>query len=254
MNPRTRRILTSSALAAAVLAAAGAFIVHRYVDLSGLHASPVHVTAVADAAAKIEQVENRFDYDGTYKAADYQRTAGHFDGVDVLSVTGETHWQTGVTLILRVPGNGHEEGYDGVTIKRATELICFRLNQGPDDDTRDDDIPCPGTPALPVPQNASLTGADDRIKAALTGIKPAEQPARTALGRLHLDPAVQITYATAPGLLGVALNASQYDCVLVQVTPDRTSTWRPSHTQLSPGELPCTADVAASDLFGKYPH
>jgi len=52
----------------------------------------------------------------------------------------------------------------------------------------------------------------------------------------------------------VALRASQYDCLMARVTSSGAELWRPSHTQLAPGELSCSAQVALSSTFGKSPH
>ncbi|MFI6760804.1 hypothetical protein ACIBF5_16890 [Micromonospora sp. NPDC050417] len=56
------------------------------------------------------------------------------------------------------------------------------------------------------------------------------------------------------GMVGVSLRAAQYDCLLARVTTKGPTLWRPSHTQLAPGELPCSAGVTVSSEFGKYPH
>jgi hypothetical protein len=71
---------------------------------------------------------------------------------------------------------------------------------------------------------------------------------------LKLDPAIRQDVAAQDGRVGVALRAAQYDCILARVTSTGAEIWRPSHTQLAPGELPCTADIALSSIFGKYPH
>jgi hypothetical protein len=52
----------------------------------------------------------------------------------------------------------------------------------------------------------------------------------------------------------VALRASQYDCVVARVAaPGDVTLWRPSHTQLAPGELSCSAGLAFSSGFKTFP-
>jgi len=214
--------------------------------------TPYHDSAVADAATKVDQVQALFDYDHLHRADEYAHTAAQQPDVTVLSVTGETHWQTGVTLTLRVTGHGQAVGRDGSVIE-GDEQICFRLRLGPERDRRDDDIACPVGDPLPVPRDPSLDGVDDRLKRALGSAGPDESAVRSAVAGLGLDPAVTQDVAAGRGMVGVALRASRYDCLLGRVTPKGAEIWRPSHTQLAPGELPCTSGVALSSLFGKYP-
>ncbi|MFD2765100.1 hypothetical protein [Micromonospora eburnea] len=216
-------------------------------------ATPYRDSAVDDAAEKVDRVQTRFTYDHLYRADDYAHTAAQQPDVTVLSVTGETHWQTGVTLVLRVTGHGQAVARDGSVVE-GDEQICFRLRLGPERDRRDDDIACPAGDPLPVSRDPSLGGVDDRLKRALASAGPDESAVRSAVAGLGLDPAVGQDVAARQGMVGVALRASQYDCLLGRVTPKGAEIWRPSHTQLAPGELPCSAETALSSLFGKYPH
>jgi hypothetical protein len=50
------------------------------------------------------------------------------------------------------------------------------------------------------------------------------------------------------------LKASQYDCIIARITTKDAQTWRPSHTQLAPGELGCSAGIALGSEFNTYPH
>ncbi|MEV5821918.1 hypothetical protein AB0L22_22415 [Micromonospora haikouensis] len=156
---------------------------------------PLHDSAVADAATKVDAVEQRFDYDHIYKADDFVHSAGQHPDVTVLSVRGEAHWQTGVTLVLR--------------------------------------------------------GVDDRLAKALDKAEPTEASVRAALAGLGIDPAVRQEVLGQGGQVGVALRAAQYDCVMARVTAGGARLWRPSHTQLAPGELSCSAEVALSGVFGR---
>jgi hypothetical protein len=50
-------------------------------------------------------------------------------------------------------------------------------------------------------------------------------------------------------------SASQYDCIIARVAGSGDVTlWRPSHTQLAPGELSCSAGLALSGEFNTSPH
>lgn len=216
--------------------------------------NPIHDSAVDDAAKKVDGVLDRFEYDHLFKAADYAHSAGQHPDVKVLSVTGETHWQTGVTLVLQVTGHGVEIGADDSVIDERDEPICFRIQLGPDDDSRDDDVDCPAGGSVPVAKDPSLAGVDARLKSALKAAGPDEPAVRAAIVDLQLDPAIRQDVTAKDGRVGVALRAAQYDCILARVTSTGAEIWRPSHTQLAPGELPCAASVALSSTFGKYPH
>ncbi|MDG4781960.1 hypothetical protein O7614_20080 [Micromonospora sp. WMMD961] len=249
MAIRRRRVLVGGSLLLAVALVGGAL--WHYVDRPD---DPIHDTAVADAAEKVDRVLFRFEYDHLYQADKYVHSASQDPDVAVLAVTGETHWQTGVTLVLRVMGHGVEIGADGSVIDERDEPICFRLQLGPKDDSRDDDIECPADDPLQVAQDPSLDGVDERLKSALGSTGPDEAAVRAAIDGLKLDPAIAQEVTAQDGRVGVALRAAQYDCILVRVTAQGTELWRPSHTQLAPGELPCAARIALSSTFGRYPH
>jgi hypothetical protein len=245
------------ALGATVLmvgvAAAGA---RRYEE--HVHRQPdwqIHHTAVPDAAKKVDDVLAQFDRDHVYQAADYLHSAGQHPGVQVLAVTGQSHWQTGVTLTLKVTGHGVARGFDDVVLRQSDVPICFRLRMGPKDDSRDDDVDCPAGAPLTVPKDPSLAGVDERLSRVLNPVGPNEPAVRAAVTALNLDPAIRQDFATGDGIVGVALRAGQYDCVIARVTaPNDVTLWRPSHTQLSPGELDCTAGLALGGAFRTSPH
>ncbi|MFF5052318.1 hypothetical protein ACFY1S_03915 [Micromonospora sp. NPDC000663] len=210
-----------------------------------------HDSAVADAISTVDRIEARFEYDHLYKAADYARTAAREPDVAVLAVTGETHWQTGVTLVLRVTGHG--EGVSSGVVVKGDEKVCFRFRLGPERDSRDDGIDCPAGTPLPIRPEPSLDAVDAGLKQTLGETGPDEARVRAAVNALDLDPAVRRDVATEGGTVGVALRASQYDCLLARVDATGAQTWRPSHTQLAPGELPCSAGTALSGQFGHPP-
>ncbi|GAA2546306.1 hypothetical protein GCM10010435_14430 [Winogradskya consettensis] len=212
-----------------------------------------HVSAVAAAAHTADNIDSAFQRDAMYKADEYAHTAAQFEGVEIMSLTGETHWQSGVELTVRIPGDGIEKGWDGYTIKTSHELICFHFHLGPDDDTRSDDVPCPPSAPLQIAKDPDLTGVDDRLKTALTN-RLDESQVRAAVTALNLDPAIRQDFASADGTVGVALRAAQYECIIARVTGGKAETWRPSRIQLSPGELDCTAGIALSPTFGTTPH
>ncbi|MEV4638348.1 hypothetical protein AB0J80_13460 [Actinoplanes sp. NPDC049548] len=235
------------------LSAAGAWRYEQHV-----HRQPdwqIHHTAVPGAAKKVDAVLAQFERDHLYKAGDYLHSAGQHPDVQVLSVTGETHWGTGVTLILKVTGRGVARGFDQTVLQQGDVPICFRLQMGPEKDTRDDDIDCPAGAPLPVPEDPSLQGVDERLQRALNRVGPDESAVRAAVAKLKLDSAIHQDFAAKDGIVGVALQASQYDCVVARVkAPGDTTLWRPSHTQLAPGELGCSAGLAMSGEFDTSPH
>lgn len=232
------------------------FGVWRYVEHYLRHHSetPIHDSAKADASKKVDDVLNEFDYDHLYKAGDYVHTAGQHSDVAVLSVTGQTHWQSGVTMVLKVTGHGVENGADGSVIGDRYIPICFRLQLGPETDSRDDDIDCPKGAPLPVTQDPSLNGVDDRLRSALRSVGPREPAVRAAVAAMKLDPAIHQNFAAQTNIVGVALQATQYDCIIARVTAKDVQIWRPSHTQLAPGELGCSAGIALGSEFNTYPH
>jgi hypothetical protein len=215
----------------------------------------IHHTAVPVAAKKVDDVLAQFERDHLYEAGDYLHSAGQHPDVQVLSVTGQTHWQTGVTLVLKVTGHGVARGFDHVVLQQGDVPICFRLRMGPKKDSRDDDIDCPAGAPLPVPEDPSLQGVDERLQRVLKPVGPDEAAVRAAVAALKLDPAIRQDFAVQDGVAGVALRASQYDCVIARVTaPGKVTLWRPSHTQLAPGELDCSAGLALSGEFNTSPH
>ncbi|BFU44676.1 hypothetical protein KRMM14A1004_29130 [Krasilnikovia sp. MM14-A1004] len=237
----------------AALAAAGAWRYEKHV-----HSQPdwqIHHTAVPDAAKKVDDVFAGFERDHLSEADDYLHSAGQHPDVQVLSVTGRTHWQTGVTLTLKVTGHGVARGFDHVVLQQRDVPVCFRLQMGPEKDTRDDDIDCPAGAAPPVPRDPSLQGVDGRLQSALDPVGPDEAAVRAAVSALKLDPAIHQDFATRDGIVGVALRASRYDCVVARVAArGKVTLWRPSHTQLAPGELSCSAGLALSGVFNTSPH
>lgn len=215
----------------------------------------LHHTALPGATDKVENVLAQFDRDHIYKSADYLHSAGQHPGVQVLSISGETHWQTGVTLVLKVTGHGVVRGFDNVILSESDVPICFRLKMGPKDDSRDDDIDCPSGTPLPVASDPSLQGVDEQLQSALEPVGPDEAAVRAAVAGLKLDPAIRQDFRTLDGMVGVALRAGQYDCVVARVAgPGDVELWRPSHTQLAPGELDCQAGLALGPGFKTSPH
>lgn len=254
MRGRTKWIRFGAAvMVLGLAAAAGAWRYQEHV-----HRQPdwqIHHTAVPDAAKKVDDVLAQFDRDHLYQAGDYLHSAGQHPDVQVLSVTGQTHWRTGVTLVLKVKGHGVARGFDHVVLQQGDVPICFRLQMGPKKDGRDDDIDCPAGMPLPVLKDPSLRGVDERLQSALNPVGPNEAAVRAAVAGLKLDPAIHQDFTVQDGTVGVALRASQYDCVVARVAaPGDVTLWRPSHTQLAPGELGCSAGLALSGEFNTSPH
>ena len=67
---------------------------------------------------------------------------------------------------------------------------------------------------------------------------------RQAVNQLPLDPGVQRSVATVGAAIGVALRASQYDCLFGRLADGKARVWRPAHDRLAPGETNCTASAA----------
>jgi len=253
MRGRTKWIGLGATILVLGLAAAATWRyqvhVHRQPDWQ------IHHTAVPDAAKKVDGVIAQFGRDHIYQAADYLHSAGQHPGVQVLSVTGQTHWQTGVTLVLKVTGHGVARGFDNVVLQQRDVPICFRVRMGPKKDSRDDDIDCPAGAPLPVTPDPSLQGVGERLQSVLKPVGPDEAAVRAAVAGLNLDPAIQQDFAVQDGTVGVALRASQYDCIIARVAaPGDVKLWRPSHIQLAPGELSCSAGLALSSEFNTSPH
>ncbi|MEU4221039.1 hypothetical protein [Actinoplanes sp. NPDC026623] len=250
MSMRGRWIAFGAVL---VIGAAGAwwYIDHR---LSMHPDVQLHDTAAADAANKVDNVVARFDYDRANRADEFVHSAGLQPGVQVLSVAGESHWDTGVTLVLKVTGKGFATGEDGSVILDRDVPICFRLQLGPDDDSRDDDIDCPVGAPIPTASDPSLDNVDEALRSALKSVGPKESAVRAAVARLRLDPAVKQDVVAQDDVVGVALRASQYDCIVARVTAQGAELWRPSRIQLAPGELDCSAGLALGTTFGTTPH
>jgi hypothetical protein len=227
----------------------------RYIDhVNHRPERQIHDTAVADAAKKVDDVLDRFHYDYLYRADEYAHTAGQYPDVRILSVTGRTHWRTGVTLVLEVTGHGVVVGADRSVIRERNVPVCFRLHLGPHDDSRDDGIDCPAGTPVPIAQDPSLHDVDDRLQRALDSAGPNEPAVRAAVAGLNLDSAIHQDVVSHDGIVGVALRATQYDCIVARVTSEGAQLWRPSHTQLAPGELTCSAGIALSREFRTFPH
>jgi hypothetical protein len=106
-----------------------------------------------------------------------------------------------------------------------------------------------------VAEDPSLQGVDERLQRVLSPVGPDEAAVRAAVAGLKLDSAIYQDFAVQDGVAGVALRASQYDCVIARVVAVGDVTlWSPSHTQLAPGELGCSAGLALSGEFRSSPH
>ncbi|MEU4244865.1 hypothetical protein [Actinoplanes sp. NPDC026619] len=253
MRGRTKWIGCGAIVVVLGLGAAGAWRYEEHVRRQPNW--QIHHTAVPEAAKKVDHVLAQFERDHLYQAGDYLHSAGQHPDVQVLSVAGQTHWQSGVTLVLKVQGHGVVRGFDHVVLREVDVPICFRLQMGPKEDSRDDDIDCPAGAPLPVPKDPSLQGVDERLQRALNPVGANEAAVRAAVAGLKLDPGIHQDFAAQDGTVGVALRASQYDCVVARVAARGDVTlWRPSHTQLAPGELDCSAGLALSGEFNTSPH
>ncbi|WP_229401717.1 hypothetical protein [Micromonospora okii] len=215
--------------------------------------------AMQDAGRKVALVEQAVKR-GRRKpspARRYAREAARVTGTEVLR-TDDTRTDGGVSLVVRVHGVTPAVDTSGRAMARTFDLpVCYEIIVAVDAmDDRVDEVSCPTGPPLTVSLDPELPGSveDDLRRALPTGAAATEQAVRAAVDGLDLEPLVARQVAAAGGVVGVALRASQYVCLLARVAGGRVEVWRPSRVQLAPGELSCTADVAVAGLGRRPPH
>lgn len=210
------------------------------------------------AQDKADAVGQAMDSAHVFQATDYAHAAGQVQGVEVMRVDGVTRNSgDGVTVIVRVHGTATRYDNDGQPSGQLDLPVCFRFvyDSEPAKALRGE-VTCPAAAPLTVAKDPQLpAGIEDRLRQVLpTGSGVTETAVRRALDGLDLDPAVRRDVTTARGAVGVALRASQYDCVMAAVTAGTVDVWRPARVQLSPGELSCTAAEAAGGEGRTPPH
>lgn len=210
--------------------------------------------AMDDARKKAGQVVDAIDRDYVYKADGYAHSAAQVDGVEVMKVDGTLRNSgDGVTLVIRVHGTAPAVNGSG-----PVDLpVCFRFTYDRDRSGRpQDQVGCPSTPPIDIPKDPKLPrDILDTLRRTLpSGPNATEADVRAVVDGLNLDPRVHRDVKQAHGAIGVALQASQFNCVLARVTPDKVEVWIPSRIQLAPGELSCAGAVAAGGGGQTAPH
>ncbi|MBC6461152.1 hypothetical protein, partial [Actinomadura sp. HBU206391] len=77
---------------------------------------------------------------------------------------------------------------------------------------------------------------------------------RAVVTRAVRGPGVSHDVVTFGGRVGVTVSANRYDCVMARFVGDRAEVWRPPRVYLQPGELGCSATVAATGGAQRSPH
>ncbi|MCM0676050.1 hypothetical protein NCC78_15320 [Micromonospora phytophila] len=238
---------------------AGCFQWNGWMDATPPPPVPVHERAADDARQKLLRVEQSIEPRPPHDVYRYARSAARVDGTEVMRIGGaRLDGKDGTSLVIRVRGVAPVHDDQGrATGEILTLPFCFQLSWGTDvTDDRVDEVPCPGTSPVRVSTDPALPGdVDETLHARLpTGAAATEAAVRAVVDGIALEPGVRRDVATAGGTVGVALRASQYDCVLARVVGAKVEVWRPARVQLAPGELSCTADTAAAGMGRRPPH
>lgn len=199
------------------------------------------------------------------KADDFAHAAGQ--QADVMKVDGTSKYDgDGVVLILRVTGQAvqpapaasnkdPEEVVPLISPMTKTVTICVRVVVDRSADAFRGEVECPTTEPLAIPKDPKLPpGIEESLRTALSAAGSDEAAARKAVDGLVLPEGIRRDVAAAGGVVGVALRASQYDCVLGRFIGGAVQVWRPSRVQLAPGELGCTAQTAVAGSGQTPPH
>ncbi|WP_433341728.1 hypothetical protein [Micromonospora sp. CA-111912] len=215
--------------------------------------------AMQDAGRKVTLVEQAVKRERRHPnpAQRYAREAARVAGTEVMRIGG-TRTGAGVSLIVRVHGVATAVDASGRSMNEPFDLpVCYAISVEQDAmDDRVDEVSCPDGSPLTISVDPELPGSaeDDLRRALSTGGAVTEQAVRAAVDGLDLEPLVNRQVAAVGGVVGVALRASQYDCLLARVEGGRVEVWRPSRVQLAPGELSCTADTAVAGHGRRPPH
>ncbi|MBO0871676.1 MAG: hypothetical protein J2P15_24250 [Micromonosporaceae bacterium] len=216
-------------------------------------------TAKRDALHHVENVAATPIHNFDWRAEDIVRDLGQAQGIEVMRVTGESkNDAAGVAIIVRTHATATEPLKAANGHATLDLLLCYQITYkaGLPRDFRVDEVACPSGAPLAIPADPQLP---DDIEQTLKGILSGDPPpslgtVRDAVNRLDLEPGVRRDVAEARGVIGVALRASQFDCVMARRVGTQAQVWRPSHVQLAPGELSCAALVAAGGEGLQAPH
>lgn len=213
---------------------------------------PVHRLALLDAQNKVDAISGAPMRNYDYTAEGISHDLAQADGVDVMRVTGTTkNTREGVVVIVRVHGVGRRAAGGDVEM-----LVCYRLEYSLRHDDPVTRIVCPSGEPLAIAKDPHLPGdIDTRLKAILS-VRPAPtlDAVRAAVRAIPMDQRITRDIAEAGGAIGVAVRAGRYDCQLGRLQGGVVDVWRPSHVQLAPGELNCTAADATVGAGIHPPH
>jgi hypothetical protein len=171
-------------------------------------------------------------------------------GTEVLSAAGDRR-DGSVELLLRFSLTGPYSGYgsEATTVVRCRLIVQSGVYGSfvpapadcPDDAQAITPPPADPDPTLPA-------GFDDRLAAALRGLRPADRSDRgeveAAAWRVLAGVPARVSSANVNGTVGLAVSVSGDRCVLA-VVGEKTEVWRPSRVSVQPGEGGCSAATAA---------
>ncbi|RFS84793.1 translation initiation factor IF-2 [Actinomadura spongiicola] len=217
--------------------------------------------AVEDARDNARDVARRFYiYNArVYPAEFVAHNVADLNGVEVMRFTGRTTAGDGVRVVVRVSGVALEGGW--VPGEQVTVMRCFELRFATSADSDDDeprDVTCPpGSPRTFKPWPKTPDIPVERLEKALprvpVGGRVDEAKVRKAVASVRLDPAIHREFKTEGDVVGGLLwikpeYADALDCVLLRVSPGRTSVWVPPRTQRMIGEGGCDVDNAIDPM------
>jgi hypothetical protein len=154
-------------------------------------------------------------------------------------------------VVIRAHGSSSTEKYGKPGTVEVS--VCFRLPyRGARGDGTPEGADCPPGAPLSIAKDPTLPSdiADTVLAILSVSPPPTEEAVRRAIDQLPLDPGVQGSVATVGTTIGVALRASQYDCLFGRLAGGKAKVWRPPHDRLAPGETSCTAAAATSSENG----
>lgn len=234
--------------------------------LIGVAAAVVAVTALVGCARPGSSAERRADEIADDALADLESYKGRFldETAAVASRSGEVMgirgdvWDGGVTVVLQVEASAVER--DGFTDRETHVVRCYELfvHKRPDTWVAERSVvDCPaGGPLVLDPPPRMPVGATDALAATLAAEPVPTPPAdevRAAVVAAIPGREVEVEVVHEAGATGVAVRV-RGDCVLGRVVGGVVEAWNPPDVLVQPGELGCTASVAAAGGAKHPPH
>jgi hypothetical protein len=186
------------------------------------------------------------------------------EGFEVLAIDGTDFGSggPGVTMVVRVVGQGVGRDLYGEVVETVEVPLCFRLRfvelhvvVPPEL------VECTDTPPITYPSLPPAPRLPDRdaVIEALTGVPADASSVRDALETLDLDDRLRVDLQVSDGVVGVGLRAvgpfnQRAGCLLVRVAPDGVEAWHLSRAQDQPGELSCGGNEAIVRAGIRPPH